>query len=79
VADRVKQVEAVGLSTRVNFTEGETTAVGFDPADPPPARHHHHRYSYDGTASPPVWCHDRDDDDDDRTGQSAATGWICFL
>jgi len=52
VADRVKQVEAVGFSTRVNFTEGgETTAVGFDhPADPKSA----HRYSYNGTASP-VW------------------------
>jgi hypothetical protein len=49
VADRVKQVEAVGFSTRVNFTEGETTAVGFDPADP-----RKHRYSYNGTASP-VW------------------------
>lgn len=50
VADRVKQVEAVGFSTRVNFTEGETTAVGFDPADPC----RKHRYSYNGTASP-VW------------------------
>jgi len=49
VADRVKQVEAVGFSTRVNFTEGETTAVGFDPADP-----RKQRYSYNGTASP-VW------------------------
>ncbi|XP_050427763.1 uncharacterized protein LOC126837856 isoform X2 [Adelges cooleyi] len=50
VADRVKQVEAVGFSTRVNFTEGETTAVGFDPADPK----RYHRYSYNGTGSP-VW------------------------
>ncbi|XP_025196885.1 uncharacterized protein LOC112595777 isoform X2 [Melanaphis sacchari] len=49
VADRVKQVEAVGFSTRVNFTEGETTAVGFDPADP-----RKQRYSYNGSASP-VW------------------------
>lgn len=49
VADRIKQVEAVGFSTRVNFTEGETTAVGFDPTDPKK-----HRYSYNGTASP-VW------------------------
>lgn len=51
VADRVRQVEAVGFSTRVNFTsEGETTAVGFDPPVDPKK----HRYSYNGTASP-VW------------------------
>lgn len=51
MADRVRQVEAVGFSTRVNFTEGgETTAVGFDPAADPKK----YRYSYDGTASP-VW------------------------
>ncbi|XP_050535194.1 uncharacterized protein LOC126902204 isoform X1 [Daktulosphaira vitifoliae] len=50
VADRVKQVEAIGFSTRVNFTEGETTAVGFDPADPKK----YHRYSYNETKSP-VW------------------------
>lgn len=60
VADRVKQVEAVGFSTRVNFTEGETTAVGFDPADP-----RKHRYSYNGTASP-VWYQ--------NNGNSSTTG-----
>lgn len=60
VADRVKQVEAVGFSTRVNFTEGETTAVGFDPADPKK-----HRYSYNGTASP-VWYQ--------NNGNSSTTG-----
>lgn len=60
VADRVKQVEAVGFSTRVNFTEGETTAVGFDPTDPKK-----HRYSYNGTASP-VWYQ--------NNGNSSATG-----
>lgn len=60
VADRVKQVEAVGFSTRVNFTEGETTAVGFDPADPKKQR-----YSYNGTASP-VWYQ--------NSGNSSTTG-----
>ncbi|XP_050535195.1 uncharacterized protein LOC126902204 isoform X2 [Daktulosphaira vitifoliae] len=62
VADRVKQVEAIGFSTRVNFTEGETTAVGFDPADPKK----YHRYSYNETKSP-VW---------NQNNSNAADGFI---
>jgi len=67
VADRVKQVEAVGFSTRVNFTEGETTAVGFDPADP-----RKQRYSYNGTASP-VWYQNN------GNNQSATAGTVYFM
>ncbi|XP_060874382.1 uncharacterized protein LOC132948092 isoform X2 [Metopolophium dirhodum] len=65
VADRVKQVEAVGFSTRVNFTEGETTAVGFDPADP-----RKQRYSYNGSASP-VWYQNNGNNPSATTDTSA--------